>query len=181
MKSLNKDKKIILLCLFIPLLFVAQYYVFKVGVISPMIKGVNIKIIEGEYIQDIDKYVVKLGDDVVLSAGDYIKIPQQEKIYTPSNSTAIKGIDLSYHQNNIDWQKVKNSGIKFVIIRGGYSTIEDKNFKTHMEGALNVGLDVGVYWYSKAYTLEGAKSEAKKCMEVVSPYKDKLSFPIYLY
>lgn len=111
--------------------------------------------------------------------GDYIKIPQQEKIYTPSNSTAIKGIDLSYHQNNIDWQKVKNSGIKFVIIRGGYSTIEDKNFKTHMEGALNAGLDVGVYWYSKAYTLEGAKSEAKKCMEVVSPYKDKLSFPIY--
>ena len=69
--------------------------------------------------------------------GDYIKIPQQEKIYTPSNSTAIKGIDLSYHQNNIDWQKVKNSGVKFVIIRGGYSTIEDKNFKTHMEGALN--------------------------------------------
>ena len=50
--------------------------------------------------------------------GDYIKIPQQEKIYTPSNSTAIKGIDLSYHQNNIDWQKVKNSGVKFVIIRG---------------------------------------------------------------
>ena len=48
-----------------------------------------------------------------------------------------------------------------------------------MEGALNAGLDVGVYWYSKAYTLEGAKSEAKKCMEVVSPYKDKLSFPIY--
>lgn len=79
MKSLNKDKKIILLCLFIPLLFVAQYYVFKVGVISPMIKGVNIKIIEGEYIQDIDKYVVKLGDDVVLSAGDYIKIPQYAK------------------------------------------------------------------------------------------------------
>ena len=79
MKSLNKDKKIILLCLFIPLLFVAQYYVFKVGVISPMIKGVNIEIIEGEYIQDIDKYVVKLGDDVVLSAGDYIKIPQYAK------------------------------------------------------------------------------------------------------
>ena len=44
-----------------------------------MIKGVNIKIIEGEYIQDIDKYVVKLGDKVILSPGDYIKVPQYAK------------------------------------------------------------------------------------------------------
>lgn len=73
-----KDKKIIVLAL-IPLLLVFQYYLFKLGGISPMIKGVDIKIIQGEYIQDIDKYVVKLGDSVVLSPGDYIKIPKYAK------------------------------------------------------------------------------------------------------
>ena len=79
MKEINKDKKIILLVVFLPLLFFIQYYLFTSGAISPMIKGVNIKIVEGEYIQDIDKYVVKLGDSVVLSAGDYIKIPKYAK------------------------------------------------------------------------------------------------------
>lgn len=79
MKKVDKDKKIIFIVVLLPLLFFVQYYIFKSGAIPPMIKGVNIKIIEGEYIQDIDKYVVKLGDDVVLSAGDYIKIPGYAK------------------------------------------------------------------------------------------------------
>lgn len=79
MKKVDKDKKIIFIVVLLPLLFFVQYYLFKSGDIPPMIKGVNIKIIEGEYIQDIDKYVVKLGDNVVLSAGDYIKIPGYAK------------------------------------------------------------------------------------------------------
>ena len=79
MKKLSKDQKIVLLCVFLPLLFFSQFYLFKVGVISPMIKGVNIKIIQGDYIQDIDKYVVKLGDKVTLSAGDYVKFPKYAK------------------------------------------------------------------------------------------------------
>ncbi|MCC3865988.1 Ig-like domain-containing protein [Terrisporobacter petrolearius] len=79
MKKVDKDKKVIFIVVLLPLLFFVQYYLFKSGDIPPMIKGVNIKIIEGEYIQDIDKYVVKLGDNVVLSAGDYIKIPGYAK------------------------------------------------------------------------------------------------------
>ena len=79
MKKIDKDKKIILVVRTSPLILFVQYYLFKSGVASPMIKGVNIKIIEGEYIQDIDKYVVKLGDRVVLSPGDYIKIPGYAK------------------------------------------------------------------------------------------------------
>ena len=79
MKNFSKDKKIIFIVILLPLLFFIQYYLFRSGVISPMIKGVNIKIIEGEYIQDIDKYVVKLGDKVILSPGDYIKVPQYAK------------------------------------------------------------------------------------------------------
>ena len=32
----------------------------------------------------------------------------------------VKGIDVSKHQGEIDWQKVKDSGVEFVILRAGY-------------------------------------------------------------
>lgn len=110
---------------------------------------------------------------------NYVKLPNEDKPYIPSNTTAIKGIDVSYHQGNINWTKVKNDGIKFAIIRAGSGTKEDSKFKENMKGALDAGIQVGVYWFSNAYTVNGAKDEAQKCMEVISPYKNKLSFPVF--
>ncbi|WP_343343699.1 GH25 family lysozyme [Terrisporobacter petrolearius] len=110
---------------------------------------------------------------------NYVKLSNEDKPYQPSNSTAVKGIDVSYHQGNINWNKVKNSGVKFAIIRGGSGTKEDSKFKANIEGALNAGIEVGVYWFSNAYTVNSAKDEAQKCMEVISPYKNMLSFPVF--
>lgn len=112
-------------------------------------------------------------------SSDYVKLLGEENSYTPSNTTAVKGIDVSYHQGNIDWKKVKNDGVKFAIIRAGSGTKEDVKFKTNIEGALNAGVEVGVYWFSNAYTASNAKDEAKECMRVISPYKNKLSFPVF--
>lgn len=113
-----KNKKIIVLVV-IPLLLVFQYYLFKLGWISPMIKGVDIKIIQGEYIQDIDKYVVKLGDSVVLSPGDYIKIPKYAK--DPKIKFIIlddsKTIDLEDNSNN-----EKNTVI-LKSLKSGYTSV----------------------------------------------------------
>ena len=119
MKKLDKDKKIIFILVLIPLLFFVQYYLFRSGVASPMIKGVNIKIIEGEYIQDIDKYVVKLGDRVVLSPGDYIKIPQyaeDPKIkFTILDNT--KTIDLKDNSNKEENTVILNA------LKTGYTSV----------------------------------------------------------
>ncbi len=112
-------------------------------------------------------------------SADYVKLSGEETSYIPTNTTAIKGIDVSYHQGNIDWEKVKNSGIKFAIIRAGSGTTEDSRFKANMEGALNAGIEVGVYWFSTAYTVDNVEKEAQKCMEIISPYKSKLSFPVF--
>lgn len=112
-------------------------------------------------------------------SADYVKLSNEEKAYSPSNTTAIKGIDVSYHQGNINWEKVKNAGIKFAIIRAGSGTTEDSNFKSNMEGALKAGIDVGVYWFSTAYTVNDVENEAQKCMDIISPYKSKLSFPVF--
>ena len=45
------------------------------------------------------------------------------------------GIDVSSWQGTIDFKKVKNAGIDFVIIRAGYSGTKDKNFETNYAGA----------------------------------------------
>ncbi|WP_343348047.1 hypothetical protein [Terrisporobacter petrolearius] len=119
MKKVDKDKKIVFIVVLLPLLFFVQYYLFKSGEIPPMIKGVNIKIIEGEYIQDIDKYVVKLGDNVVLSAGDYIKIPGYAKDpnikFTILDNT--KTIKLKNNSN-----KEKNTVI-LKALKTGYTSV----------------------------------------------------------
>ncbi|WP_434797088.1 GH25 family lysozyme [Terrisporobacter vanillatitrophus] len=110
---------------------------------------------------------------------NYVKLSDEDNPYQPSNSTAVKGVDVSYHQGDIDWEKAKNSGVKFAIIRAGSGTKEDIKFKANIEGALNAGMEVGVYWFSNAYTVNSAKDEAEKCMEVISPYNNELSFPVF--
>ena len=79
MKSFRENKRLIRLVVIIPLLLVGQYFMFSKGVISPIVKGVEIKIIGGNYIKDLDKYIIKLGDDVEISAGNYVKIPGYAK------------------------------------------------------------------------------------------------------
>lgn len=90
----------------------------------------------------------------------------------------IKGIDVSKHQGKIDWKKVKASGVQFVIIRAGYgqNNIDDR-FKEYIKNALAVGLKVGVYWFSYAYTTSMAKKEAEYCLSAVKGYDIKL--PIF--
>lgn len=71
-------KKIIIFLSVISI-FVLQFFLFKSGVISPQIKGVEIEVVEGRHIKDIDKYIIKLGEEVVFSLGDYVKFPSYAK------------------------------------------------------------------------------------------------------
>lgn len=92
-------------------------------------------------------------------------------------------IDVSYHEGAIDWCKVKNSGVQGVIIRCGYGRdfqkYDDKLYKANIEGALAVGLKVGVYLYSYAKDNDAARSEAAHALRLIEPYKDKITLPIY--
>ena len=92
------------------------------------------------------------------------------------------GIDVSYHQHDIDWNKVAADGIDFAIIRLGYRGYEsgllnlDENFHTYIKGAIAAGLDVGVYFFSQALNAKEAVEEANFVMENVRGYN--LTFPI---
>ena len=62
--------------------------------------------------------------------------------------TEIKGIDVSFNQENVDWEQVKADGVKFAILRAGFGDgNQDVMFESHIKGALDAGLDVGVYWF----------------------------------
>ena len=92
----------------------------------------------------------------------------------------IKGIDVSSWQGNIDFAKVKASGIDFVIIRAGYGREKRQNdncFELNYRNAKAAGLNVGAYWYSYADSAEDAVKEARACMEVIKG--KKFEYPIY--
>lgn len=92
------------------------------------------------------------------------------------------GIDVSKWQGKIDYQKVKDAGVEFVFIKlGGTNGINgnyylDPKFKENIEGFTNVGIPVGVYFYTYANSIEKAKQDA---LWVVDQLKDyKIDLPI---
>jgi len=89
----------------------------------------------------------------------------------------IPGVDVSTYQGNIDWHQVADSGIRFAMIRLGYrgygtgALVEDKYFRTNLNGALAAGLDVGVYFFSQALNAEEAVEEANFVLERIRGYE----------
>ncbi|MCD7727766.1 MAG: fibronectin type III domain-containing protein [Ruminococcus sp.] len=100
-----------------------------------------------------------------------------------SDCDKVYGIDVSYYQGTIDWDKVKAAGIDYVIIRVGYrgygngKLVLDDNFKTNIKGAQAAGLDVGVYFYTQAISTTEAKEEANFVLKYISSYD--LDLPVY--
>lgn len=94
------------------------------------------------------------------------------------------GVDVSKYQTNIDWAKLKKSGVSFAIVRIGYrgygaagNLVLDPMFEEHFTNIKNAGLKVGVYFFSQATTEDEAREEAQGCAYVLN--KRKLDYPIY--
>ncbi len=107
----------------------------------------------------------------------------------PSNdnhANISKGIDVSKWQSvnkkAIDWNKVKDSGISFVIIRAGYRSAtsnelcQDPYFQKHIEGALKAGLQVGVYFHSQAITENEVLEEVDYLISLIKNYD--ITYPV---
>mgnify|MGYP004451007719 CR=1 FL=1 len=93
-------------------------------------------------------------------------------------SKGIQGIDVSEWQGNINWQSVKNSGVKFAMLRSGWSTGVDnpqtheidQRFNENVKKAKEVNMPIGVYHYSYARSVDEARQEAEHCLSIVSGY-----------
>lgn len=91
----------------------------------------------------------------------------------------LKVIDVSYHQGNIDWNKVANSGIYGVILRIGYWNTEDSKFKEYISEVRRLGIPYGIYLFSYASTENGANVEADFTNNIISKYNLNPTLGIY--
>lgn len=125
--------------------------------------------------------IIVLQVPVYAQASQKIKSIFNSSTYTINskfdNYNITQGIDVSYHDGTINWKKVKAAGVDFAIIRVGYrgygsagTLVEDTNFKTNIKGALDAGIDTGVYFYSQALTTTEAKAEANFVLARIKNY-----------
>ena len=103
---------------------------------------------------------------------------------TLNTGSGVLGIDVSTWNGNIDWNKVKNSGVSYVIIRTGYrgstqgALVEDNKFRQNIKGATNAGLKVGVYFFTQAINEVEAVEEASMVLSQIKGYK--LAYPVFI-
>lgn len=98
----------------------------------------------------------------------------------------MNGLDISSYQKGINFNAINNVGIKFLILRAGFtgygtgvSFNKDKCFEDFYKEAKKHNIPVGAYWYSCANTYEKGVNEAKYMYE--NCLKDKqFEYPIYI-
>ncbi|MDE5754396.1 MAG: glycoside hydrolase family 25 protein, partial [Oscillospiraceae bacterium] len=92
-----------------------------------------------------------------------------------------KGIDVSRHQGNIDWKKVRNSGkVDFAILRAGYGKVisqKDSKFEEYYAQCNANQIPVGTYWYSYAMSEWEARQEAEVFLQVIQG--KQFAYPVY--
>ena len=112
--------------------------------------------------EDIDAEAEDTAVADALTDADKTEIQDIQK--TTANSKV--GIDVSKWNGDIDWDKVKNAGVEFAIVRAGYrgsvtgSLVEDPYFAANMRGAAASGMPVGVYFFTQAVNEVEAVEEA---------------------
>ncbi|WP_449077447.1 GH25 family lysozyme [Ruminococcus sp.] len=111
-----------------------------------------------------------------------VTIKQCNKIITTKVKVEkAKCIDVSEWNGDINFSKVKNAGITFVILRAGYGkdpNQEDNKFQEYYRQAKSAGLNVGAYWYSYATSVDAAKAEVKNCMNTIGG--KQFDLPVFL-
>lgn len=94
---------------------------------------------------------------------------------------AVKGIDVSHWQGNINWAKVKMAGIQFAIIKAGGSDdgfYTDSKWEANYRGAKANGIAVGAYYFAgpKCVTAAAGKADAKRFIRLLKG--KKLEYPV---
>ena len=110
------------------------------------------------------------------------KLAFEDQILKYRGENTYVGIDVSKWQGEIDFNKVKEAGVEFVILRLGVMKdkdtplAKDNTFDVNFKNAKKAGLKVGVYVYSEADTVEKAIENAKFVEENVKA--QDLDFPV---
>lgn len=95
---------------------------------------------------------------------------------------SVLGVDVSSHQQHIDWQQVAGAGMEFAMIRVGYRGYDSGEIRAddlalqNYRGARSAGLKVGVYFFSQAVTVREAEEEAAFVLDQIRDWE--LDMPV---
>lgn len=96
------------------------------------------------------------------------------------------GIDISSFQGDFDFYEAKKEGIKFAILRAGYTDRDngvsksiDDRFEENYRHAKENNIDVGAYWFSRAISYELGRKEAEFMYEYCLKGK-QFEYPIVI-
>lgn len=109
---------------------------------------------------------------------------QEMKYYENGEAVSRKGVDVSKYQGDIDWEKVAADDVEYAFIRLGIrgytegAIQEDENFEDNINGALDHDLQVGVYFFTQAVSVEEAEEEAQFVLDAIEPYD--VRYPVVL-
>ena len=114
--------------------------------------------------------------------GNLVHEADEKRYLINGEPRAVKAIDVSTHQGDINWDRVQADGVEAAYIRLGYRgytkggiNLDDK-FVDNIQGAQAAGIQVGVYFYSQAITEAEALEEARFVLEAIDGYD--LDLPI---
>ena len=128
------------------------------------------------------KFKLKVVNPSNSSSSNKNKYKIEDLIKKYKNENTMIGIDVSSWQSNIDFKKVKNAGVEFVMIRIGFGhnkkgeLVMDSKFKNNIKNAKAAGLKIGLYFYSYANTINKAKEQVNWIFKNLNG--EKLDLPI---
>ena len=116
-----------------------------------------------------------------LKEGDF-EWDDDRLVYTGRKFDTRFGIDVAAYQNRateggIDWDAVREDGVEFVMVRAGFRGTEtgslnaDLYYGENIDGAMEAGLETGVYFFSQAITVEEAIEEAEYVIELLEDHE----------
>ena len=129
---------------------------------------------------EIDASVEDTGEADALSDAD----SSEDSSIKNSSGSVRMGIDVSKYQKDIDWDRVKNAGIEYAIIRAGYrgsktgAIVVDPYYEKNMKEARTSGVKTGVYFFTQATNEVEAVEEASAVISLIKNYK--LDYPVYI-
>ena len=97
-------------------------------------------------------------------------------------TSILKGIDVSYCQNEVDWDTAKASGlVDFAILEAGYgreTSQVDTQFERNYAACKRLGIPCGAYWFSYAMSADEAKREAQVFLQTIKG--KSFEYPVYM-
>jgi GH25 family lysozyme M1 (1,4-beta-N-acetylmuramidase) len=147
-------------------------------------KSTDTVTIEDEYLGEIS---IAALDGVPVHTYNYENLMYESRRYAyviDGETVSKTGIDVSYHNGEIDWEAVAADGIDFAMLRIGYRGYEtgelkiDPLFEQNIQEAQANGIEIGVYFFTQAVDEAEALEEAEYVIQALLPYE--ITYPVVL-